>query len=611
MAAETPKSSKTSQMIVETFKKFDANGDGKISKDELKRVLNAISASSGNCSNQQAAFDDDAVNALLQASDTNKDGFIDYQEFVSWVTQDMKEEEAQQGGSFKPLDKRGKFQLEFRSLLPERFEVNVNDRYDMDKLQIGEGGFGKVFIARDKQFSDRKVAVKRMKKNPRSAGKGAGNADLSNFDEEIKTMKTLDHPNICKLLATFEDKNDIYFVMELCEGGEVFDRIIENGFISERTTSIIVQQVCAALGYAHGFKIAHRDIKPENVVFCTKERSDLRVKVIDWGLACNFLDGQMKKAVGSLTYAAPEVIDSKDRKAYTEACDLWSVGVLTYVMLCGKPPFWGDRNQHFKAAKAERYPFRDEPWDKMNQHAKDFVKNLLKADPTQRTPIASCLTSPWLATPPAEAASDESKASVLGNLKNFTAQSTFSRLCITAVARQLDHKHLGDIHKVFREMDTDGNGVLSMEEVRKGISAFGDPEAEKNIQALFANLDMDGSKTIDYTEFCAAGLGEKTCQQDDVIWAAFKTFDIDNSGYITVDNLKEILDAGDVQDIWTEGVCRQVADEIVTKFDKDGDNRINFDDWQKLMQGCWNKNNPSEMHASDLLAKVAALDLGS
>jgi calcium-dependent protein kinase len=217
--------------------------------------------------------------------------------------------------------------------------------------------------------------------------------------------------------------------MELCEGGEVFERIIETGFISERTSSNIVGQVASALAYAHFRGICHRDIKPENVVFCAREPGDNRVKLIDWGLATSFIDAKMTHAVGSMTYAAPEVISSRDVKAYTQACDLWSMGCLTYVMLCGKPPFWGSHSQHYNAARNERYPFRDSPWDKMNPDAKDLVRVLLKAKPTERLPIADVVKHPWLVSPPAEG-SAEAGAAVLGNLKNFCAQGAFSRIAL-------------------------------------------------------------------------------------------------------------------------------------------------------------------------------------
>lgn len=587
-------------MIKNTFKTFDANGDGKISREELKRVLQSISTN-------KDKFDDGAVDALLNASDTNKDGVISYDEFVDWVTKDTKaNSEGDASPEFQPLDKRGAFKMDYRKLLPERF-VDVKQRYDMDSQELGAGGFGKVFVARDKEFSNRMVAVKKVMK-PTSK-----NSEMEDLLREIAVMKDLDHPNICKLLATFEEGRSMFFVMELCEGGEVFDRILENGSITEKTTANIIQQVCSALSHAHARGIAHRDIKPENVVFCSKNRDDLQIKLIDWGLAVNFSEG-MKAAVGSMTYAAPEVISSQDRKNYSEACDLWSVGVMTYVMLCGKPPFWGTREQHFKAAKKEQYPFKDAPWDKMNPQAKDFVSKLLKAKPADRLPIKDVIKHLWLTSNIDGSADQGASADVLKNLDNFCAQSTFKRMCITAVARQLDHKHLKDIHQVFREMDMNGDGVLSVEEVANGFKKIsGDSVDSAKLKDIFSRMDADGSQTIDYTEFCAAGLDAKTTDQDDVIWAAFKTFDVDNSGFISVDNLKSILNSADVKDTWSSEVCEQVGIEIVEKFSKAGDGQISFEDWRGVMQSCWGKSKATvgeehvDLGAYDILTKVSAL----
>merc|ERR1719181_1586307 len=109
------------------------------------------------------------------------------------------------------------------------------------------------------------------------------------------------------------------------------------------------------------------------------------------------------------------------------------------------------------------------------------------------------------------------------------------------------------------------------------------PEVQK-MADVFEKMDLDGSKTIDYTEFCAAGLGQKTSDQDSVLWAAFKAFDKSNTGYIEQEDLKKLLDTADVKDEWSEDVCREAADEIIAQFDKDGDKRICFEDWQKLMQ---------------------------
>jgi len=580
--SETSKDDHASRVAAD-FRKFDTNGDGTIDRADLVAVLRKLSGGKDQWSNDQ-------IELLMSTMDTNGDGKISYDEFVQWVFQTKannapKEQPCRSQQGFAPLDKRGSFSIDYRTLLPERFDIDITERYALDKQQIGEGGYGKVFIAKDKEYKDRKVAVKKVTKN---AEPSANNEALMN---EIATMKVLDHPNICKLLATFERGRSMFFIMELCEGGEVFDRIVESGQISESIAADIIAQVTSALGYAHSFGIAHRDIKPENVVFCTTDPHDTSIKLIDWGLAMSFVGTPMKSAVGSFTYAAPEVIMSRELKSYTEKCDLWSLGVLTYVMLCGKPPFWGSQREHIKKALAEKYPMTAAPWDKMNPHAKNFVQRLIKANPENRMPIDQAAAHPWLVTRQAQASTSET-VEILKNLRHFGSISTFTRMCIAAVAKQLDHKQLKDIHLVFRQMDTSGDGVLTLDEVSAGFKKiFGEDSTEfKQVGDMFGSLDLDGSGAIDYTEFCAAGLGQKLSMQEDVLFAAFKTFDLDNTGYISIADLQHVLDEADVRDAWTADVCKVVGEEIVEYADHDGDGRINFEDWKKMMERSWDKH---------------------
>jgi hypothetical protein len=177
-------------MIVSTFKKFDKDGDGFISKPELTRVLKAIS---------KEQFNETEITALLNAADSNKDGRISYEEFVGWVTNDM---------DCAPLDKRAAgFKVDYRKLLPERFEVdnkglNFQGRFKTEKA-IGEGGFGKVFVARDAQMNNRMVAVKKVAIPDKKEEQDA-------IEQEIEAMKELDHPNICKLLGTFKEGKAVF-----------------------------------------------------------------------------------------------------------------------------------------------------------------------------------------------------------------------------------------------------------------------------------------------------------------------------------------------------------------------------------------------------------------
>jgi len=466
----------------------------------------------------------------------------------------------------------------YRNFMPEHVGEEITTRYDIDQREIAAGGYGKVYRARDKKFNDREVAVKKVAK--------LDEAKTAAFRKEVTIMKDLDHPNICKLLETYETPRFIFFVMELC-GHEVFDRIIEAGSISEADTAGICRQVASALHYAHNRGVAHRDMKPENLCYA-EDTPDSQVKVIDWGLGFFFGgSARMSSSVGSLTYAAPEVLEARASGSYSSACDLWSLGVVTYVMLCGKPPFWGNHSEQLRMMKKERYPMTDAPWTAISSDAKSLIKGLLKNNPKNRISIGKVLQHPWLRQTPAQRTDPEVSCQVLSNMRQFSNCSQFYSICVAAVARQLDHNSLNDIHKVFADLDTDGDGVLTLQEVKDGFrKAFGeDSEELKQVDEMYAKLDLDGSGTLDYTEFCAAGIGQRMSSQEHVLWAAFKTFDIDDGdGKITKDEIQKVLTNADVNKAWSQEVCEQVAKEVIERYDTDGDGSIDFDEWVNFMR---------------------------
>mmetsp|Transcript_44345 Transcript_44345/g.77899 ORF Transcript_44345/g.77899 Transcript_44345/m.77899 type:complete len:596 (+) Transcript_44345:44-1831(+) len=558
MAAPVPDESAT---IREAFRRFDTNGDGIIDRPDLTRVLTTLDPS---------LLEGDAVDQMLDVMDANKDGKILYEEFVSWVMKD-------------PSRKPPRLHITPKVFLPSRFEVDIHQRYDLDKLALGEGGYGKVFIANDSK-SGRKVAVKQVTKT-------VDRKRTDTFHTEIDIMKDLDHPCICKLLETFETGPHIYFVMEFCSGGELFDKIIAKGYVSEALTAEVIRQVSSALRYAHSRGICHRDIKPENVVFCSKDENDTRVKLIDWGLSVSFTGTVMRTAVGSFTYAAPEVITSRNITAYTEKCDLWSLGVLTYVTLCGKPPFWGSERQHVAAAMSERYPITGGVWPLVSAEAKQFIKSLLKAAPAERLPIDEVNQHRWL-TADVYVVSEQAQAQVLENMKQFSNAGLFSALCSTAVARQLDHHKLQEIHKVFREMDKNGDGYLSVDEVRQCFRKldFDGSENYREIEDTFNSLDLDGSGVMDYTEFCAGGMGQRAAFQEDALWSAFKAFDVDNTDKVSRSELEKVLQDADVRKAWSSEVCSAVAEKVLKRCDVDGDGQMDFAEWLTCMRESYANN---------------------
>jgi calcium-dependent protein kinase len=562
--------------ILSTFKRFDADGDGVISKDELMNVFSAISPT---------GFDTGTFDDVFAAADANGDGKIQYEEFVDFVF----------GMCPKKIrTPRNNPGLEYRSWLPERFEVDISQRYALDKLELGKGCYGKVFVAKDKACANRVVAIKKVTKTH-------DHDTNDSFYTEITIMKDLDHANICKLFGTYEEGRNIFFIMEYCEGGDLCTRIQKQGHITEDLSADILSQVSSALRYAHSRSIAHRDLKPENVVFCSKDPENTMVKLIDWGLGISFAATRMRSAVGSFTYSAPEVMASSCSKGYSSACDLWSLGVLAFVMLSGNEPFSGSAREHIKAALAESYSMEGDIWDDISEEAKNFVRGLLRADPEKRVCIEDVGKHPWLEmnriVPEARPSFKGKSQEVLDNIRSASQKSLCSKICCVAIARHMNHTDVRNIYNIFRKLDKSGDGVLSIEELRDGFSdAFGkDAGDSKDIERVFSCMDLNRSGTIDYTEFLAASLGEKLIEQDEAVWAAFKAFDVMNTGKISKDDLRQVLANADVQKAWTPWLCESLVNDFLKEFDTDCNGEIDFEHWKEFMRRTWdNQNAPSE-----------------
>jgi len=219
---------------------------------------------------------------------------------------------------------------------------------------------------------------------------------LENVKREIDLMKKLKHTNIVCLKDVFEDEGEegkIYMVMEYVNGGELFDHIVNRGNYSERDAVFVVRQIIEAVAYLHSHNIVHRDLKPENLL-CTGSNNEI-IKVADFGLSKEFdVEKALETMCGTPDYVAPEVLRGH---GYTNAVDIWSIGVVTYVMLCGSPPFYGndDREVFLKILQAD-YKFFSPEWDSISTEAKDFIRVLLVLDPNRRPTASQCLDAPWI-----------------------------------------------------------------------------------------------------------------------------------------------------------------------------------------------------------------------
>lgn len=450
----------------------------------------------------------------------------------------------------------------------------IEDFYEVNKKAFGEGSFGSVAKATDKR-TQKAVAVKSIPKKS-SGGKVV-------IDEEVEIMRLLDHPNIVRLLESFEDFKYVKLVMELCEGGELFERIIEEGHFTEKGVARCIQQMLLAVNYLHQNGIVHRDLKPENWLLVTKAPiEEASLKLIDFGVSKRVVPGQkLTSVIGTMSYLAPEVL----RKKYDAKADVWSVGAITYVMLSGQEPFYGKDDKEIEAqVKIGKIVTTGKAWYSISSQAKNLVHLLMKYDPEVRPSAVEALTHPWVQEENHDANSSQKVAIDLSQLRSFGKMQQVQKAAMSCIATQLSGSQIEGLKKTFMSMDTNMDGTLSMAELEVGLKQT-DLDLPKDMLETMKLLDTDGSGAIDYTEFLAATLNKKYLSQEDTVWAAFKQFDRDGSGAIDRKELALVLGNPELrQEFKIEDSDVQAIDQMFDSMDKDGDGNISFDEFFTAMR---------------------------
>lgn len=253
---------------------------------------------------------------------------------------------------------------------------------------LGKGSFAKVLLGKK---GDVERAVKIVDVNALSQ------SDVDALDLEIKTMRRVSHHNIVALHEIYSFGNSFVMVLELCKGGELFDRIVEKTHYSETEARVAFAQMVEAIGHCHKKDVVHRDLKPENLLYADAHSEVL--KLADFGLASLLSDDSLlSTACGTPGYVSPEILM---KCGYGRECDLWSLGVILYILLCGYPPFYDERNNNavvFNLIKNGTYSFNSPYWDSVSTDAKDLVASLLTVDPKARINAEQCFEHPWMKT---------------------------------------------------------------------------------------------------------------------------------------------------------------------------------------------------------------------
>ena len=449
-------------------------------------------------------------------------------------------------------------------------EGKLRDVYKISR-KIGDGAFSSVRRIKLRSTMEKR-AVKTVHKKSICTEE-----ERQMVFTEVSILKSIDHPNIIRLHEFYQDDKNYYIITEFCSGGELFERIISAGTMSEVTAARYMQQILSALVYLHDRKIAHRDLKPENLLMSSPS-AEASIKVIDFGSSHVFTPGEvMTQRVGTPYYIAPEVL----RHQYTEKCDLWSAGVIMYILLCGFPPFGGNTDKEIlHKVSIGRYSFPSPEWDSISFEAKDLIEKMMNVNYNARISAKDSLAHPWLQNATRTHLNPEYASPLLRNLQNFRAKQKLKKATLNFISAQLTTKEeREEMIELFKSLDIDQNGTLSKDEVKIGFTKmFGHTveDIDGEIERIVKEVDANHSGEIDYTEFISAALSRQQLLSKQRLEIAFKTFDIDNSGAIDADELKAVLGKYNNFDdsFWHE---------LIRECDLNGDGVIDLAEFTKMM----------------------------
>ncbi|CAF1926737.1 BnaC05g14600D [Brassica napus] len=453
-------------------------------------------------------------------------------------------------------------------VIPTSQRTKISDKYILGR-ELGRGEFGITYLCTDRETREALACKSISKRKLRTA------VDVEDVRREVAIMSTLpEHPNVVKLRATYEDGENVHLVMELCEGGELFDRIVARGHYTERAAAGVARTIAEVVMMCHSNGVVHRDLKPENFLFANKKENSA-LKAIDFGLSVFFKPGdKFTEIVGSPYYMAPEVL----KRDYGPEVDVWSAGVIIYILLCGVPPFWAETEQGVALAILRGViDFKRDPWPQVSESAKSLVRQMLDPDPAKRLTAQQVLAHPWIQH--AKKAPNVPLGDIVrSRLKQFSMMNRFKKKVLRVIAEHLSVQEVEVIKDMFSLMDEDNDGRITYPELKAGLQKVGSQLGEPEIKMLMEVADVDGNGFLDYGEFVAVIIHLQKIENDELFKLAFMFFDKDGSTYIELDELREAL----TDELGEPDVS--VLNDIMREVDADKDGRINYDEFVTMMK---------------------------
>lgn len=416
--------------------------------------------------------------------------------------------------------------------IPKR---DIAEVYVFDKASVGAGHYGSVWRAKHKLNKQKIFAVK-------SVNKTKLNGNVSLFKNELELLRFSDHPHLVRFFEIYQDFGKYYFILEFCDGGDLTTRIMKEGAMSEEDARYIMFQALLAINHLHACGIVHRDIKADNYLFKTTE-ADSDMKLTDFGLSKYFQPGsKMHSMVGTPFYVAPEVVE---KRGYNEKIDLWSIGVVFYMLVTAEFPFRGiTNNQTFDRIKRGEYSMTaSKQLMSMSQEGKALLKKLLERDPAIRVSAREALRDPWFTRLNVERFNLGKNSLSKQLLERLKSGKQLSRLAKEIIRLMVilydDDSSLLQLKYAYSYIDVLNNGILRSVELLKVADEMGEPMSIREADALIASLGLRSKKALGYTDFLVAGVHPSFYTAETRMKQAFKLLDIDCDGFLSASDLIE------------------------------------------------------------------------
>ena len=470
----------------------------------------------------------------------------------------------------KSVTKRNSIRSSSYILDKYSIQKDFRKKYEYQSL-IGSGAFGKVRLYLDRDSKTFKYAIKTIKKNIFKRH------SIESIKREVNILRSLDHPNIVKYFETYEDECYLHIVMEYIAGDNLF-RVLtdQKGFkFTERTISKIMTCLLKAVLFLHHNGIIHRDIKPENIVFVEPNNFNA-LKLIDFGLSIQQNAKKDNRRVGTPYYMSPEMV----RGNFNYASDVWSIGVILFIMVTGKQPFRGkSKEEVFEKIKKGNYDKNTLNRAKCSKEVKDLIKKMLVTEYSKRITVECALDHIWFKqfenNKNINLVVDEE---IIESLKQFQYQNIFQKEIRYYLAKLCSDKEIIKLKHAFLAIDKDNSGEIEYEEIPKIFSELNIKASDTELKNIFSSMDFHCDGKVNYSEFLAATISTINFNKEEKLWSAFKYFDTTDSGYITFDSVMDALKNSGV--IIDEEGLTQTFNELQKKGKK-----INFREFKAIALG--------------------------